>query len=90
MIEHGDFARPARVQVQDGEERDWRRPWRKRPKWRMIFIGFVETMQRDSRSGTSIVLVDSLHRLERNHWNVFSGTEPFETYLDPAALEEAK
>ena len=71
MIEHGDFARTARVQVQDGEERDWRRPWRKRPKWRIVFIGFIETMQRDSRSGVSVTLVDSIHRLSGNNWQVY-------------------
>lgn len=83
MIKQGDLSRPARVMVQDGEERDWRRPWRKRPKWRMVFVGFIETMQRDSRSGVSILLVDSLHRLESNHWQVFGEPwfAPLETHI---------
>jgi hypothetical protein len=71
MIESEDFARPARVLVQDGEERDWRRLWlRKRPTWRIVFVGYIERMDRNPREGTSLQLVDAMSRLKaHHHWN---------------------
>lgn len=63
MIESGDMARPARVMVQDGERREWLRPWRKRPTWRIVFVGFIQGMQYDMRRGTRLEMVDAVTRL---------------------------
>ena len=63
MIEAGDFSRPAQIRVQVGERRDWL--FRKRPVWRVIFVGFVEHMENEMHRGTRITLVDAMTRLSR-------------------------
>lgn len=76
MIQHGDFSRPARVQVQDGEKRDWWRPWRKRPTWRLIFVGYVQNVQHDIRHGTSLEMVDALSRMRYSEYAPFGVETP--------------
>ena len=61
MIESGDFSRPAQIRVQVGERRDWL--FRRRPVWRVIFVGFVENWEQQMQHGTRITLVDAMSRL---------------------------
>jgi hypothetical protein len=86
MIQHGDFSRPAQIRVQDGERRNWL--GRKRPVWRVIFVGFVQHASYELRRGTEVVVVDAMHRRSQQRHAITDAEqlhELFDILGDPEA-----
>jgi len=60
---------PAKVLVQTGTYRSWRTLWRERPRWEVVFAGYIEEgevhSQLNAPARARFVMEDALARLER-------------------------
>ena len=66
MIESGDLSRPAQVRVCDTYARTWKTLWlRQRPVWRVVFHGYIDSVEQSINEGTSIEMRGALDRLAR-------------------------